>query len=65
MAVCSGGVHGGRVDQQDRNTVLNGIYAEALSAFQAGRRRPQRERLLANRANQNVEQVLRNHGAPF
>jgi hypothetical protein len=57
----SSGVNGSGVDQQDRNTVLYRVHAAAFSAFQARRILFQDERLLARRANQDVEQILRNH----
>jgi hypothetical protein len=58
-------IGGGSVDQQNRNSILNGIDAAALTAFQAGRILAQRQRLLASGTNQNVEEVLRNHDWPF
>jgi hypothetical protein len=57
----SGGVDGRGVDQQDRNAVLDRIHPAAFAAFQARRIFFQDERLLASRANQDVEQILRNH----
>jgi hypothetical protein len=57
----SGGVDFGFVDQQNRNVVAHRIYPAALSALQALAVALQSERFFTKRANQNVEQVLRNH----
>jgi len=53
------------INQQNWNPVLNRIHPAAFSALQARRIFPQDERLLASRANQNVEQILRNHDKSF
>jgi len=57
----SGCINGSGVNQQNWNTVLYWIHAAAFAAFQAGRILVQDERLLTNRANQDVEQILRDH----
>ncbi|HKW16049.1 MAG TPA: serine--tRNA ligase [Terriglobales bacterium] len=57
----SGGVNFGFLDQQNGNVVANGIYPPALGALQALVIRRNGQRLFARGANQNIEQVLRNH----
>jgi hypothetical protein len=59
----SGHFNRGGVDQQNRDVVLNRIDAAAFATLQAFGFVLQRERLLANRANQNIEQILANHTA--
>jgi hypothetical protein len=49
------------IDQQNRNTVLYWIHSTAFHAFQARGILFQGERLLASWANQDIEQILRNH----
>ncbi len=52
------------VDQHDRDVVANRVDAVALSALQAFCRfLAMQERLFAGRADQHVEQILRNHAA--
>jgi len=46
---------GGGIDQHDRNVILNGIDAVALSAFQSFFISGQSNRLFAKRTNQHVE----------
>ena len=50
------------VHQHDGNVVLHRIYPAALRALQALRILPVLERLLARRTNQNLQQILGNHG---
>jgi hypothetical protein len=57
----SGGINHSLVNQQNGNIVPDGVHATASRAFQAGAIFFQGERLLARRANQNVEQVLSHH----
>ena len=59
--VGSGPINGRGIDQHDRDVVLDGVNAPAFAAFQALSVRVQDHRLLANRANQHGEQILRNH----
>jgi hypothetical protein len=56
-----GRVSCGRVNQHDWNVVLNGVNAAALAAFQALPVGVQNHRLFANRTDQHIEQILRNH----
>ena len=58
----SGGVDGSFVDEKDRNPVPHRIHSPARPTFQAFMIRGSGERLLAGRADQDVEQILRNHG---
>ena len=63
---CSVGIGSGRVNrsgvhQHDRDVVLNGVHTAAFAAFQTLPVRIQDHRLLANRADQHVKQILRNH----
>jgi hypothetical protein len=51
----------GSVDQQDRDSVLNGIDAVAYAALQTFPIVFQDHRLLANRADENVKKILGNH----
>src|SRR5437879_1890636 len=60
-APISGRVDLGGFHQHDRDIVLNGVYTAAFAAFQACAVRTQDHRLLANRADQHVKQILRNH----
>jgi len=60
-APISGRVDLGGFHQHDRDIVLNGVYTATFAAFQACAVRTQDHRLLANRADQHVEQILRNH----
>ncbi len=57
----SGGVDFGFVDQQNRNVVAHRINPAALGALQTFAVALHSERFFAERANQDVEQVLRNH----
>ena len=61
----SGGVNLSRVHEHDRDVVLNGVNPAAFAAFQAFPVRVQDYLFLANRADQHVKQILRNHSAPF
>lgn len=54
-------VYGRRIDQQDGDIVLNGINAAAHAALQTFPVFFQDHRLLANRADEDVEQILGNH----
>jgi hypothetical protein len=47
--------------KQDRNVVADGIHAPALAALQAFMIRANCHRLLTDRADEYVEQVLGNH----
>ena len=49
------------VDEQDRNVVADGINPSAFKAFQRLTTVFQDQRFLAERAGEDVEQVLRNH----
>ena len=51
----------GRVDQHNRDVILNRIQAFALPAFQAFTIRGREHRLLALRTNEQIQQILRNH----
>src|ERR1700687_4303299 len=57
----SGGVDGSGVHQHDRNVVLNGVHTAAFAAFQTIPVRGRKHWLFANRADQHVKQILRNH----
>src|SRR5271157_1222569 len=59
----SGNINGSGVYQHDRDVVLDGVNAVAFAAFQALAVGIQDHRLLANRANQHVKQILGNHKA--
>ena len=58
----SGRVDNGFVNQHDRDVVPNGIHAATLATLQALSFVFESERFLADRANQHIEQILRNHG---
>ena len=60
-----GSINGSGINQQNRNAILYRINAAALPAFQAGRILFQNERFLTGGANQDVEQILRNHNESF
>jgi methylenetetrahydrofolate dehydrogenase (NADP+) / methenyltetrahydrofolate cyclohydrolase len=53
------------VQKHDRNVILNGVDTTAVATLQALPIRLQHDRLLATRANQHVQQMLRNHAASF
>jgi methylenetetrahydrofolate dehydrogenase (NADP+)/methenyltetrahydrofolate cyclohydrolase len=55
----------GFVDQQDGNTITNRVGAAAFATLQSLPFILQYEGFLTGRADQNVEQVLRNHGNGF
>ena len=57
----SGYVDLGFVYQQNRYVVTDGVNPVALGAFQAFAVSHHGQRLLTNRANQNIQQVLGNH----
>jgi len=59
--LCLCRVDGCGVDQQDGDVVLNGIHAAAYAALQTFPVFFQDHRLLANRADEDVEQILGNH----
>jgi len=59
----SGGVGDGFVDQQNRDVVPNRVDAAAFGALQAFSRFFEQQWLLAYRANQDVQQILRNHAS--
>jgi hypothetical protein len=63
VAPASRRFNGGGVDEQDGDVVLNGIDAVAYSALQTLPVFFQDHRLLANRADDDVEKILRNHSA--
>ena len=48
----------GRVDEHDRNVILDGIDAMALTTFQSILVRGKHNRLLADRAHQHVKQIF-------
>jgi hypothetical protein len=56
------GVNRGGIEQHDRNVILNRVNTAALTTLQALPIRIQHHWLLAKRADQHVEEVLRNHG---
>ncbi len=56
-----GGVDNGFVNQHDGNVVSNGIHAATLAALQASPLVFECEGFLANRADQHIQQILRNH----
>lgn len=58
----SGGVNLGGIHKHDWDIVLNRVDAAALAAFEAVCGCAEHDRLLADRANQYVEQILRDHG---
>ena len=51
----------GGVDEHDRNVILDGIDAPALTTFQSLLIRGRQNRLLADRTHQHVKQILRHH----
>jgi hypothetical protein len=57
----SGGVDSGDIDQHDGDVVLDGVDPAADATFEALPVRVQNHRLLANRTDQYVEQILGNH----
>ena len=59
----SGRVDNRFVNQHDWNVVPNGIDPATLAALQALSFVLQGERFLADRANQHIQQILRNHDA--
>ena len=61
VAPASGRFRRGSVDQQDRDAVLNGIDAVAYTALQTFPVFFQDHRLLAHRADEDVEKILGNH----
>ena len=61
VAPASGRIRRGSVDQQDRDAVLNGIDAVAYAALQTFPVFFQDHRLLADRADEDVKQILGNH----
>lgn len=56
------GIDGGFVHQHDGDVVFDGIDAAALGAFERLSFVFQFERLFAERADEKIEQLLRNHG---
>jgi hypothetical protein len=58
----SGGVDFGGIDEHDWDIVLNGVNAAAVAAFEALAVLMRHNRQLANGADQDVEQISRNHG---
>ncbi len=56
-------IDGSGIDQQDRDVVLTGINAAAHAALETFPILFQDERLLANRADEDVEKILGNHDA--
>jgi hypothetical protein len=59
----SGRIDNRFVNQHNWNVVPNGIHAATLAALQALSFVLQSERFLADRANQHIQQILRNHDA--
>jgi len=57
-----GRVDNGFVNQHDWNVVPNGVHTATLAALQALTFILESEGFLANRADQHVQQILRNHG---
>ena len=57
----SGGVNFREVDEHDGDVVLDGVNPAADGAFQTLAIGVQNHRLLAHRADQDVEQILRDH----
>ena len=55
------GLNGGGVHQHDGDVVLNRVNAATLAAFQALAARFRSHGFLAYRADQHVEEILRNH----
>ena len=53
------------IDQQDRNTVTNWIGPETLFTLETLSFVFENERFYAHRADQDVEQILGNHGGDF
>jgi hypothetical protein len=58
----SGWIDCGFVNQQNRNVVLYSVYPFAGAALEALGSLSMHERVLACRADQNLEQVLGDHG---
>ena len=56
-------IDGSRVDKQNRDVILNGIDATTDSTLQTLPILFEDQRLLANRADENIEKILGNHGA--
>jgi hypothetical protein len=50
------------VDEHDGNVVLDGVDTAAVAALQAVAVVMQNDRFLANRADQHIEKIFRNHG---
>jgi len=63
LSADSGGVDFGSIDEHDGDIVLNGVNAAAVAAFEALAVLMRHNWQLANRADQDVEQILRNHGS--
>jgi hypothetical protein len=57
-----GWIGDGLVHQHDRNAVPHRVYAAALGTLQTLSILLQLQRLLAGGADQDIKQVLRNHG---
>lgn len=55
------GLDGCGVNEHDGDVILDGVDAAAFAAFQAGAVVVKNYRFLANRANQHLEKILRNH----
>lgn len=62
MGRISGRVDLGGIHEHDGDIVLNRVDAAALAAFEAIRGSTEHDRLFTDRANQYVEQILRDHG---
>jgi hypothetical protein len=58
----SGGVDFGSIDEHDGDIVLNGVNAAAVAAFETFSVLMRDHRQFANRADQDVKQILRDHG---
>jgi hypothetical protein len=61
----SGRINDGFIDQHDRNSVPHRVHSAALGTLQTLALVFQGKCLLADRADQDVEQVLRNHEKDF
>lgn len=59
----SGRINDGFIQQHDRNLVANRVNPAAFRTLQALAAIFHRQRFLAGRANQNIEQFLRNHAS--
>ena len=49
------------VDEHDRDVILDGVHTAAFAAFETLAIRTQSHRLLADRADEDVEEILGDH----